>query len=237
MKSGLPAIARGFVTYRSLLAFLLLLVVLGASNAESLWDGGVGAIRKPNITGEGAGACLPCHFGESMQALAAGPHGNHANPATPYSKEGCESCHGPGSFHVSRAHGGTGSPALIRFGRGAGFSSRQEQLDACRACHEDGKSGAPLIGFTGSVHDMKSVNCSRCHTVHVRSGPVSDAAGQASACVDCHRRQKDGHPSPAPATGDFRQLPCSSCHDVHPSTGERAGTSLHPSLGIQATLV
>jgi len=223
------------MTYRSLLALMSLLVVLGAGSAVSLWDGSVGAIRKPNFTGEGAGACLPCHFGESMQAVAAGPHGNHANPATPYSREGCESCHGPGSFHVSRAHGGSGFPALLRFGRGAGFSNRQEQLDACRECHEDEKSGAPLIGFTGSVHDMKPVNCSRCHTVHTLSRPESEAGSQAWVCVDCHRKQKGGHPSPA--TRDSRQPPCSICHDVHPAAGKRAGAGVQGTPGRHAVPV
>lgn len=184
---------------------------------------GIGAVRQPRFTAEGVEACLPCHFGEKMQAIAASPHGNSANAASPYSKEGCEACHGPGSFHVSRAHGGKGFPELLRFGRGAGFSSRQQQLDACLACHENPYSAAPLIGFTGSVHDLSPVNCSRCHEVHAQSQPLGAAAYQAGICFGCHRKQKDRHPLTGHEPVDFEALSCSKCHNVHPAGELRFG--------------
>lgn len=198
------------------LVVLANLLISGGVLAQHPWNG-VGAVRQPKFTAEGVEACLSCHFGEKMQAIAASPHGNSANPATPYSRMGCESCHGPGSFHVSRAHGGKGFPELLRFGRGSGFSGRQQQLDACLVCHEDDQSGAPVIGFTNSVHDMSSINCSRCHEVHTHSESISDTAHQAGTCFSCHRRQKKEHPLPGGKPVDFATKSCSNCHDVHPA--------------------
>jgi predicted CXXCH cytochrome family protein len=203
------------------LVLFSLAVPPGNASAEQWWRGGVGFSRQPHFTADGATDCLSCHFGEKMQAIAASPHGNSANPASPYSKAGCESCHGPGSFHVSRAHGGKGFPELLRFGRGSGFSSRQQQLTACLACHENPDSGAPLIGFTGSVHDLSPVNCSRCHEAHTHPQPLDTAAHQAGICFACHRKQKEQHPLLGQEPVDFGTLPCSKCHDVHPAGKER----------------
>ena len=56
----------------------------------------------------GTEQCLTCHAGDNMTIMAETPHGNTDNPHSPYSKQGCESCHGPGSVHISRAGGGAG---------------------------------------------------------------------------------------------------------------------------------
>ena len=196
--------------------FILAEVLPEVGGAAQSGNGGAGYIRTPVYTEEGVEACLSCHYGETMQAIAASPHGNVTNPATPYSTKGCESCHGPGSFHVSRAHGGKGLPQLLSFGHGPGRSSRQEQLGACLACHENERSGSPMIGFTHSVHDVSSINCSRCHVVHTQTDPNSDASRQAGICLACHRKQKDGHPLIGRKPVDFGAMTCSTCHDVHP---------------------
>jgi len=86
------------------------------------------------FTDGGTQQCLNCHGGESMEVMAETPHGNVDDPHTPFANQGCESCHGPGSLHVSRAAGGAGFPALLRFNDEGVVA---EQTAACIGCHAD----------------------------------------------------------------------------------------------------
>ena len=43
--------------------------------------------------------CLECHA-EQLKGYEGSPHHRVADPRTPAAKQGCESCHGPGSKHV-----------------------------------------------------------------------------------------------------------------------------------------
>ena len=87
--------------------------------------------REQIFTRGGSEACLHCHSGEKMRAVQRSAHGNLVNKATPLASRGCEACHGPGSIHVSRAHGGVGFPKMINFGRGQKYSPRDTQIEAC----------------------------------------------------------------------------------------------------------
>ena len=171
--------------------------------------------RTPTWSEEGAEGGLRCHSGPGMRAGRSGPHFRRQIPGAPAAIHYCESCHGPGSIHVSRAHGGRGFPPLTEFGRGPDKAPREEQLAACLDCH--GVEGAvrKTIGFFGSPHDRSSINCSTCHTVHAESDPVGGREEQANICFRCHRRQKTGHPRFEAESMDIDVLPCASCHDVH----------------------
>lgn len=171
--------------------------------------------RIPSYTTEGAAACLRCHSGAGMRAIQAGPHFNIKNPGAPAVNQYCESCHGPGSIHVSRAHGGRGFPPLIEFGRGKDKSPRDEQINACMQCHGTEDAVKKTIGFFGSPHDRKSINCSTCHTVHAEADPISERETQQSTCYRCHRKAKTEHPQFEAASMDIQLLKCSDCHDVH----------------------
>lgn len=171
--------------------------------------------RTPIYTEDGATGCLRCHSGEKMRAVAISPHGNMEVSELPVANHECESCHGPGSIHVSRAHGGRGFPPLTTFGRGSKVSPREEQLDACLSCHESGIAGLDPIPSGGSAHDRKTINCSTCHQVHVETDPISDREHQKKTCFRCHRKQKEEHPRFEDKSIDFDALSCSTCHDVH----------------------
>jgi DmsE family decaheme c-type cytochrome len=173
------------------------------------------AKRTPSFTSEGTGSCLRCHSGEKIRAIALNSHGHVENLQSPAAANGCESCHGPGSIHISRAHGGRGFPPLTTFGRGSDVSPREEQLQACLTCHVDETADTQRITFIGSVHDKRTINCSTCHTLHVESDPISDKDRQAATCYRCHRRQKEEHPRFEGKSINFEALSCSTCHDVH----------------------
>lgn len=204
----------------ALRAFLMCLLLLGPASpcAHETAEGAGETIRKkrtPTYTQQGAEDCLRCHSGEKMRAVQAGPHGNADHPAAPASGRECEACHGPGSIHISRAHGGRGFPPLTVFGRGADAAPREEQLRACLECHAREDSGPGPIAFIGSPHDRRTINCSSCHTVHAVSDAMRDRKQQFDTCRRCHRRQIEGHPKFETKSIDFEALACSACHDVH----------------------
>ena len=178
--------------------------------------------RTPSYTGQGAEACLQCHSGPKMNAIAASAHGKPEITASPLAAQGCEACHGPVSIHVSRAHGGRGFPPLRTFGRGANVSPREEQIDTCLACHKEAIGGAGKIEFLGSPHDKRTINCATCHVSHVESDPIHDREHQASTCNRCHRRQIAEHPRFEDKSIDFESLACGTCHDVHKVVDEDA---------------
>ena len=171
--------------------------------------------RKPSFTFDGAESCLSCHSGEKMRAVATSTHWNTENQYSPASTHECESCHGKGSIHASRAHGGRGFPPLITFGRGAAYSPRQEQLHACLSCHaKEGKAGS-VIEFVGHPHDRGNIYCSTCHEVHVDFDPIKDLDRQKRTCFRCHRKQRNEHPDVEGRHLDLDVQSCWSCHDVH----------------------
>ena len=171
--------------------------------------------RTPHYSEEGAETCLRCHSGGEMRAVQSGPHFNLKGPGAPAAHHYCESCHGPGSIHVSRAHGGRGFPPLTDFGRGEGKAPREEQLAACMQCHGVEAEVHRTNGFAGSPHDRKNINCSTCHTVHVGTDPIKDRDEQAATCYRCHRKMKTGHPQFDAESMNIHALRCSDCHDVH----------------------
>ena len=173
------------------------------------------AKRTPTFADGGSEACLRCHSGEKMRAIVSSPHGDTETPGSPFAEHGCESCHGPGSIHVSRAHGGRGFPPLTTFGRGKEVSPREEQIHVCLACHADENTGAKRIGFIGSVHDKRTINCSTCHQAHAETDPISNKEQQEKTCYRCHRKQKEEHPRFEGKSINFDALSCSTCHDVH----------------------
>jgi len=173
------------------------------------------AKRTPRFTEQGIEACLHCHSGAKMHAIAASVHGNLDQLDMPLAVQGCEACHGPGSIHVSRAHGGLGFPPLTTFGRGADASPREEQINACMACHQEDIGSVSVIEFFGSPHDRRNINCSTCHVVHVESDPIRNKEHQDSTCYRCHRKQKTRHPRFEDKSINFDALTCWTCHDVH----------------------
>jgi DmsE family decaheme c-type cytochrome len=197
-----------------IVVWLLLALPLQAGAGEGWLEGLLGD-REPVYTRQGADACLHCHPGERMRSLAESAHCNEQHGHTPFSEHDCESCHGPGSFHVSRAHGGQGFPPMTYFGRGDKASPREEQVSACLNCHNSPDLGGSTIVFRGSAHDRRNINCSTCHEIHVSSDPILARGNQAGACFRCHRKQREDHPTVGKRPINFERFGCGACHDVH----------------------
>jgi DmsE family decaheme c-type cytochrome len=171
--------------------------------------------REQVYTRGGAEVCLRCHSGDRMRAVKSSAHGNMENMFTPLATQGCEACHGPGSIHVSRAHGGAGFPKMIDFGRGSKFSPRDTQIDACLACHHEEKGGRSVIEWHSSSHNRKNINCSTCHAIHVEVDPMEDADKQVATCNRCHRKDLQKHDHFEKSDIEFDSLSCGTCHNVH----------------------
>lgn len=166
----------------------------------------------PQFTEGGTQRCLKCHSSESMEVMAETPHGNVDNPHTPFAKQGCESCHGAGSLHVSRAAGGAGFPALLRF-NDAGVVA--EQTAACVGCHADEMGELEGMEWTGSVHDSEEITCVNCHKAHSTESPLTDKTLQRDSCAACHEDQIAAHPTFEDKGIVFDNLACFDCHDIH----------------------
>ncbi len=193
----------------------LLFALLSSVGFAQQGEGKSPAKRTAQYTEEGSEACMVCHSGEKMRAIAASPHANPDHPSTPQATQGCEACHGPGSIHVSRAHGGQGFPKMISFGRGKDFSPKEEQEEACLSCHTEDLGSTQAIEFRDSVHDKRHINCSRCHLIHAESDSIREKEFQDAVCYKCHRKMKTEHPRFEDKSIDFDALSCWTCHDVH----------------------
>ena len=163
-------------------------------------------------TAGGPEQCLGCHGGEKMAIMAATPHGNLENPHSPYAQQGCESCHGPGSVHVSRSGGGAGRPVLLSF---EDSGSIPEQNVACMSCHAGTLGELEGFAWKGSLHDEAEMSCQDCHNSHSTERPMWDKDLQQANCAGCHRRQIEGHPRFENAAIKYEELSCSTCHAVH----------------------
>lgn len=203
-----------FLIIRNAVSLLLLGALVNSVHAQS-WMNDAVVHRTPSYTEGGAEDCLACHSGEPMRAVQKSAHGNADNPLTPFALHDCESCHGPGSIHMSRAHGGKGFPPLTIFGYERGAATRDQQVEVCLGCHTDEESSIKVTPFHGTLHDKWIVNCSSCHEVHAEADPVLNRRLQAEVCFACHSKQKDEHRKVGKRVPDFSRMGCAGCHKVH----------------------
>jgi DmsE family decaheme c-type cytochrome len=193
-----------------LIAGLMLAGMVPSTTAAQ--DKRTNGLPEAQYTADGTESCVRCHAGERMTLMAETAHGNKDNPHTPYATHGCESCHGPGSLHVSRARGGRGFPAMIRFGSG---ESVQRQTAACIGCHADDMGNLEGMEWTDSAHDTGGMTCVSCHEGHIVGNPLAEQQPQREACATCHAKEIAGHPRFEDKGIVFDKLSCYDCHDVH----------------------
>jgi hypothetical protein len=162
--------------------------------------------QPPEYTTHGTQQCLLCHVERRFHAMSDSIHGDASNPDTPYSLQGCESCHGKGSLHVTAPLSGETRPVMIRFGENAATPAR-EQNQVCLGCHR--------IKWEKSVHANDGLICSNCHNLHTNINILQDRQGQSESCFTCHREQESTHPRFRAQSIQFDELKCSACHNAH----------------------
>ena len=200
-----------FLGWAALASMLVLIAYVGggSADAQTLRERSAGA---DHYTEGGTERCVSCHGGEAMTIVGETAHGNLENPHSPYSQQGCESCHGPGALHSSRAGGGAGRPLLMAF---EGTDDIAEQNAACMSCHAETLGDLEGFAWDGSLHANADMTCQDCHQSHTTENLMDDPAEQRDNCSGCHRRQIDGHPRFEGRGILFDELTCNACHAVH----------------------
>jgi hypothetical protein len=97
--------------------------------------------------------CLECHS-EQLRGYEGSPHHRVADPRSPAAKQGCESCHGPGSKHVD-------DPGTFAVANPNNLPP-EEVSATCTTCHNRGEHAF----WDGSQHDSRKLSCTTCHSVH-----------------------------------------------------------------------
>ena len=158
----------------------------------------------------GQDTCLICHD-DKRQGYEGSPHARSADPRSPAARQGCESCHGPGSEHVA-------DPINVK---PAQFSSMPpgEVNTACASCHNRGEHAL----WEGSQHEGRGLSCTSCHSVHNYKSAAFQLIeeDQRQVCATCHRDKiskldRSGH---MPVREG--KMECTTCHNVHGATNER----------------
>jgi len=170
-----------------------------------------------NYSRKGADTCIKCH--DEDNAVPVFPifktkHGRSADPNSPFAKLQCESCHGPGALHVTKAGNKETklSGSIISFGR-ASTTPIDQQNKQCLNCHEN----TERLNWVGSQHDSNDVACVSCHQIHVAEDNVLIKDKQQAVCFACHKKQRadifkrSSHPL---RNGG---MACSACHNPHGS--------------------
>ncbi len=213
-----------------LMAFLFTaLLPLAATDAKAA-DAPAGAASAA-ATFVGDKVCTGCHAKESQNFA----HTTHARvfsakvsartsgmaSGTP-GERGCESCHGPGSRHVSNA---TDHSALIGFTREWG-TPIAVQNGQCLSCHVGGQR----LHWEGSVHASNQLACSDCHSPMARASATGllRKASISETCYSCHQQQRAEFRKRSHMPLPEGKMSCEDCHNPH-------GSSTRPLLKANST--
>jgi DmsE family decaheme c-type cytochrome len=158
----------------------------------------------------GQDTCLNCHD-NMRQGYEGTAHHRAADSRTPAARQGCETCHGPGSAHVE-------NPVEVKVKL---FRSMPpgEVNETCVTCHNRGEHAL----WDGSQHEARDLACTSCHSVHAPKSELFQLKEktQKELCATCHRDKvskldRSGH---MPVREG--KLECTSCHNVHGTTNVR----------------
>jgi len=208
----------------------------GAANSTSA-DG------HKQATYVGSAACKGCHSGPAKEfSKTMMGHIFIAHPRDEVERQGCETCHGPGSLYIKdmtaamgKGHKpdevGTG-PAkggLVTFRKDA--ESAETQNEVCLTCHENGERAF----WRASTHAFRGVRCVGCHTVmrdvtaaeepnqQLKKSALSNefvnqfmvTRRETQICLTCHLRKKMEINLPSHMPVREGLMVCTDCHNPH----------------------
>jgi len=201
----------------------VLLAVAGVALLNSCSTEPLALTSAPEIAGAGFvgnKSCAECHTNISRE-FAASPHSRiHLQNIEAAGQTGCESCHGPGSLHVSS--GG---------GRGKFIVNPGKNPAACFECHRPIEAEFHLPQHHPVLEHKMS--CVQCHDPHGRDifKPAGglELARPNEACAECHREQT------RPFVFEHAALRegCTVCHSVHGSVNAKLLTQRDSNLCLR----
>ena len=122
------------------------------------------------------------------------------------SKQGCESCHGPGGAHVA---GGGDVTKIFVFEN----HSPKEINDRCLTCHA---SDTEHMNAINSLHSKNGVSCISCHSPHhAVTKEFLLVKSQPELCYTCHLQQKAQFNMPFHHRVNEGLIQCTDCHNPH----------------------
>ena len=187
-----------------LLLFVFLLIsVIAASIANSQENP---PEQEPvAVPGEYAGSeeCAACHEDQAKSVIHTAHDSNAFRERT---DKGCEGCHGPGKAHVDSGGDATLIGSIKKM-------SAKAANDICLTCHEMGKQ----THWKGSVHDMRGLACTACHSVHAAKSEKSQLkfALVDQVCAGCHLDVKSQIQRTSHHPIRERLMSCNDCHNPH----------------------
>ena len=164
----------------------------------------------PTVFGQakvvGVDACKGCHE-DAYKSYMNSVHSKKYVPGNPANRDGCESCHGPGSVHVDKGGGKVGI-----------LSGAKQIASNCQSCHQDSKD---LAFWSMGKHKSSGVSCADCHSSHAAAGKKNLKMAQPQLCYTCHKdiRAQVGRQSHHPINEG--KVSCSDCHAPHGGFGPK----------------
>jgi len=160
----------------------------------------------PGATFVGSKACADCHetlvrdfkTADHSRLMAKGKNAENA---------GCESCHGPGSLHVSS---GGGTHTII---------NPRKDPETCFQCHLEIRAKFSLP-YRHAVLEGR-IGCGDCHNPHkgsiFKGGGATNLMGKNETCFQCHTAQR----GPFVFEHEAMREGCVTCHDPHGSVNQK----------------